>query len=342
MGVKNLSSFLKERAPEAFVPIKFESLRDKAIAIDCNNLVHSLTYIAIKNVVQITDIYKEDLSHQRVEVEVFNLVVGYMFKFLKKNIVPVCVFDGPAVIEKLSTQQKRIAIQTKNKEKLADVIARIRAAENRFLISESDLTEARSLMCRVTILNSSIFSNIKTLLGLFGLCVIQSSTEGEKLCAMLCRENTVAAVLSTDSDTWMYESPSTLRTDKDDFLNFISIRYDRILAALEFTSEQFLEFCIMCGTDYNNNIPGIGPVKAYALIKQNKTIANIKTIDITSLNYDVVKRLVSPVPANTLYDSSIPLVFNKDVFDSNRALIRENYPSCSTLVDYIDRLQISN
>ncbi len=36
--------------------------------------------------------------------------------------------------------------------------------------------------------------------------------------------------------------------------------------------EQFVDFCILCGCDYVNNIRGIGPVKALQLIQKHGSI----------------------------------------------------------------------
>jgi 5'-3' exonuclease len=46
----------------------------------------------------------------------------------------------------------------------------------------------------------------------------------------------------------------------------------------------------MCGTDYNSRIPGIGPVKAYNLVKKHGRIENMGNI-IEKLDYITPRRM---------------------------------------------------
>ena len=46
----------------------------------------------------------------------------------------------------------------------------------------------------------------------------------------------------------------------------IELNIKNILDGLEIDYFQFRDLCIMCGTDYNKNIYGIGPEKAFKLI----------------------------------------------------------------------------
>lgn len=53
-----------------------------------------------------------------------------------------------------------------------------------------------------------------------------------------------------------------------------------LLEDLGLTAEQFIDLCILCGCDYMGTIPGIGPVKALALIKEHGNIEEVvKNID---------------------------------------------------------------
>lgn len=42
----------------------------------------------------------------------------------------------------------------------------------------------------------------------------------------------------------------------------------QLLQELELTSDQFIDLCILCGCDYCGRIPGIGPVRALELVRQ--------------------------------------------------------------------------
>ena len=51
--------------------------------------------------------------------------------------------------------------------------------------------------------------------------------------------------------------------------------------------EEFLDFCIMCGTDYNPNIKKIGVKRSFALIQKHRSIESVGKdgLDIAVLNH---------------------------------------------------------
>ena len=48
-----------------------------------------------------------------------------------------------------------------------------------------------------------------------------------------------------------------------------------VLEGFGMNMDEFIDLCIMCGCDYTHNIGGIGPVKAFNLIKEETTIENV-------------------------------------------------------------------
>ena len=44
------------------------------------------------------------------------------------------------------------------------------------------------------------------------------------------------------------------------------------------TMDQFIDLCILCGSDYTQTIQGIGPVRAFSLIKEAKSIEGVLEI----------------------------------------------------------------
>lgn len=63
---------------------------------------------------------------------------------------------------------------------------------------------------------------------------------------------------------------------------------------------EFIDLCIMCGCDYTHSIGGIGPVKAFKLIQDNR---NIETVleKINESNDDPKKKQKYIIPDNFLY-----------------------------------------
>ena len=45
------------------------------------------------------------------------------------------------------------------------------------------------------------------------------------------------------------------------------VNHEKLLSLLSLNKSQFLDLCILCGTDYNKNLPKIGSFTAYKYIK---------------------------------------------------------------------------
>ena len=61
---------------------------------------------------------------------------------------------------------------------------------------------------------------------------------------------------------------------------------------LGLTKQQFLDFIVLCSTDYNSNIPQIGCVRALKLIKEYLTIEEIqKQINKSPSNYQRTRQI---------------------------------------------------
>ena len=75
------------------------------------------------------------------------------------------------------------------------------------------------------------------------------------------------------------------------------IKIDTLLTKLGMTPIEFVDFCIMCGTDYNKRLPKIGPVNAYKYILTYSSIENVLkalAIDpstLSNFNYQKVRTI---------------------------------------------------
>jgi 5'-3' exonuclease len=63
----------------------------------------------------------------------------------------------------------------------------------------------------------------------------------------------------------------------------IEVNYKKLLKKMNWNRNQFTDFCIMCGTDYNKNIPRVGCESAYKLIDKYKSIEEVEK----NTNYDI-------------------------------------------------------
>ena len=235
---------------------------------------------------------------------------------LEAKIIPLFVFDGDAPPEKsiereIRRQKKRAQyLRIEDLERELDIyhqtgrvspsLAEINAKTRRKR-GAGGVTGGRTLVpdffnvkavtkyiadLRKQMLNATKFDflSLKRLLNMFGVSYLDAIGEAEITCARLSRIGIVDAVLSCDTDIIACGAPIVLKGFKGSM--FFEISLAAILEKLSFDYCQLLDFCIMCGTDFNRNIPRLGPVKAYAVILKHKTIDALTTTTTTDANID--------------------------------------------------------
>lgn len=262
MGIKGLPNLIKSVAGVKI--LKFSKFKKIKVAIDNSLLLHQ-TVIAMRS-------SGKDMLNNNGELTSY--LHGIFFKilaFLKNEISPIFVFDGkpPEMKNKtllLRNKKKEIAI--KNMEDIDD-------SENEEYI--------KNFKQSFKITNQYIVET-QLLLDLMGIPYIIAPEEADVVCAWLANrldENGklfVDGVCSDDSDMLPLGANYLFK----DILRFMNgykqitvINLNKTLKKMNITMDQFIDLCIMLGTDYNINLPGIGPKKSYKLIKKYKTLENI-------------------------------------------------------------------
>ncbi len=90
----------------------------------------------------------------------------------------------------------------------------------------------------------------------------------------------------------------------------LEIDLAKTLAGLDFTMDQFIDLCILCGCDYTGTLKGIGPKTAHAMIQKYKTLEKA----LASLDADK-----KPKPGEFLYNEAAELFRHPDVLDIEEA-----------------------
>ena len=106
----------------------------------------------------------------------------------------------------------------------------------------------------------------------------------------------VNACLTSDSDVLAYGCPFYITDVNSAEETCSEIELDDVINILKFDGlTQLRDFCILCGTDYNDNIPKMGPVTSHKLLLECKDIDGMvnklgesKFVD---LNYKTVRNL---------------------------------------------------
>lgn len=302
MGIKMLNKFLKRHIPQVFKQVSFSEYTNKKIAIDVNLYLY----------------YFKCLNGD----DWLNRFYYMITTFNRYNIHCIYIYDTRAPKEKFIKQQDRKQRKNNAKDKIEMIKTDLESFEKNNQISDllSNIMKKYSHRELIPTINKEvILSEIKRLeiqtigisyeevlaskklLALMNISYVDSSNEAETLCSYMCIYNQVDAVLSNDTDVLAYGAPTFLTQLNLNSETFIELNFTEILNTLEFTKDQFLDFCIMCGTDYNKNIYRIGVENAFKYIKKFKSIEEaLKEInkkypksDSNVLNYVRVREIFS-------------------------------------------------
>ena len=301
MGIHHLNKILKKYSPNAFREIPLNNYAFKKVAIDISLYMFK---------------YKTIFGDDKWLTAFISLICC----FRRNEIHCVFIFDSKAPIEKEQEQKDRREQRQKIKDKaiqleidynkyketgekselLIETCKKSKKDSNRLLLQTDIFDEKiiKDLIDKLNLQTISIgkkdFDLAKQLFDILDVPYHQATSEAEATCAYLCKENMVYGAMSEDTDVLAYLSPKFLTKVNITRESCIEIDLKQILNDLEITSEQFRDMCIMCGNDYNKNIKGIGPQKAYELIKEYKNIENIERHtkhDTSVLKYERTREL---------------------------------------------------
>merc|ERR1719171_1028129 len=118
----------------------------------------------------------------------------------------------------------------------------------------------------------------KQLLRLMGAPVVEAPSEAEATCAALCKAGKVHASATEDADCLTFGTSLLIR-------NLLAaealkkpiyeVNLEVALKQLDISMDQFIDFCILCGCDYCDNIKGVGPNTAIRLILQHGCLEKV-------------------------------------------------------------------
>ena len=104
---------------------------------------------------------------------------------------------------------------------------------------------------------------------------VNSPGEADAQCAVLAKEGKVWGVYTEDMDILTFGATRILKKISAKHKKIIEIDLKRILTGLGITYDQFIDLCILLGSDYCPTIGGIGKGRALQLIKNMKNIDNL-------------------------------------------------------------------
>jgi len=234
MGIKELYSFLEKNVPTCVTQAK--NLQEFSGKTFAIDI--TIFIVAFTHVSSLISV-KTNGAVNRGEkfIELFK----NQFTVLKENdIRPIYVFDGPPTEIKQKELEKRKFVGTKTGE---------------------------SYYCQI----------LKNIFKKYSIDFIVAEHDAEKECAKMCNDGRADFVVSSDGDALVFGAPEViinLSVSKTKQKSIKIINSAKILLSLGLTRLQFVDFCILCGSDYTDKIKGIGPKKALEIIKKYNSLDN--------------------------------------------------------------------
>lgn len=285
MTIKGISDFLKNRGvphdgrssdKDPNEPMLLSSLAPLSVAIEMSGIVYQQNIGAVKAAVNgYPYVYSDTNGWSYPSTDEVLEMFGRFLKARVNRIVatgikPVFVLEGLVPDAKDATAERR-------------------RNDKGMMSSKPDIHRHRT---DVRMLKNSLYgayppgprhhSMAKSILDDLGIDYVMAKYEAEGVCAALVKEGRCQAALIDDYDIFMYGCPIVARnmmTTRNKDIEIMGIAMKDILTTIGFladggdqekASERFSLLCMMCGTDYAENIPQMGPARIHDLfIKHN-------------------------------------------------------------------------
>jgi 5'-3' exonuclease len=319
MGIKSLNKLLRNRCPEVFRPIHLSDYAFKKVAIDlslylckfkiaCGDrwLTAFLNMIAClrKNQVHCVFIYDsgcpdEKLGERKERADAREKTEYRAFQLENSLSDYLATGEVSSILAEFCEKNQTQSFLTKTNSRVRVDVATV----------EHKISTLRGSILDIT---SADFDLTKELFSILSVPWMNAPLEAETMCADLCKRGLVHAALSEDTDVLAYASPIFLSKLEVSSGTCVSIDYSEMLDRLELSSDSFLDLCIMCGTDYNKNIRGVGPEGAYKFLKKHESIEGVglnTAHDTTVLKYERGRQLFRDYEIS---DVSIPFCGTPD------------------------------
>lgn len=237
MGIHLLNRFLRTKNPIGINETHLRSFKNKKVAIDISIYLYRYA------------------SQDALTENIFKMC--NIFK--KYKIRPLFVFDGKISEDKKKTIEKR-KLEKREAYKQYNLL---KNENSQFSKNKTRLL--RDLKRKSTFINIKMIQQVKNLLDSCNMSYITANGEADELCAALAKTKKVYAVLSEDTDMFAFGVPVVLKYFS--FVKHTVVKYDTpvLLNTLNLTSNEFLDVCVLSGTDYNKKCDSLFNIYDYMM-----------------------------------------------------------------------------
>ncbi len=247
----------------------YDALKSRTIALDAyNTLYQFLAAIRQPDGTPLMDRQGRVTSH-------LSGLFYRTIRMVEKGVRPVYVFDGKPPELKERTLEKRKEVREKARERWEKALA------------EGNVEEARKYGQAAMRLTAEMVEDAKALIDAMGIPYVQAPSEGEAQAAHMAAKGDVWASGSQDYDSLLFGAPRLVRNlaiegrrklpGKDVYVPIHPelIVLEEVLEHLGIDRRKLVWIGILIGTDFNDKVPGVGPKRALALVKEHDSLEDI-------------------------------------------------------------------
>lgn len=180
-------------------------------------------------------------------------------KFKNYDINAIFVFDG------ISHDLKEGELKERKEKKLE--------AEEKAKNSTNEI-ERSKFDARTQHLTSGKVERIKKMVELCGFETIQAPGAAEAQAAMMSEQD-MSMALSSDYDTVVFGAHEILRNFTSSNRDLELISFMDTLNEFDLSHDEFIWAVLLCGTDYNDGVHGVGPVTAVKKVKEYNSFEDL-------------------------------------------------------------------
>lgn len=290
MGVKELLEKLKEKYPEVYLEfVRLSVFKGCKLGVDVSIYAYKYMAVSRKEAMKYLDVSKEDPPHHILKSYWLEKYYLMMLALLECDILPVPVFDGPPFRLKEDTKDERVADYKKVEEKIKELRSNIAADPS----NEKLVSVLKSTMANHVGFKNQDWVDLEEMLRVMGLPVVVAKYEAEAVCARFVRMGLTAGVITNDGDALAHMAGIMISDVKRSYKRDTPVHtchcmiVSEVLRVLKMTQSEFVDFCMLLGTDYNYRIKNYGWVNALKQIRAHGTLENVieqisKKIDLSA------------------------------------------------------------
>ena len=231
MGIRGLGGFLKWKVPSARKTLKWNTVsKGQRWGIDCSCLLYRARGSGLSPL---------------------TVVASLIVRLRTAGVVPVVVFDGRPPASKSDILDQRRVVRVAAHKEMAEIEAELSSPE---LTDTDKITREQrhaALQKKAPTVSSSEKDALKQFLYAAGVLFVTATGEADDLLAYLARSGDIQAIVSTDTDMLPRGVSTLIMPETPDCTVLTEIHLKDVLSGLSLTYPQFVDACMLMGSDYS-------------------------------------------------------------------------------------------